>query len=65
MDRTPQPIRLLRSYRGYRSGTVIQVTPDLAGHLISRGLAAWATDEAPTLFEKAERAVAAPHTETR
>lgn len=30
-------VRLLKSYRGYRAGTVIRATAGLAGHLVENG----------------------------
>lgn len=32
-------VRLLKSYRGYRAGTVIRATPGLADHLVHNGTA--------------------------
>lgn len=62
-------VRLLRSYRGYRAGTVIRATAGLAAHLVDNGTA---VHEAQTSLLPAdgrqamERAVAQPQAvETR
>lgn len=62
------PIRLLKSYRGYRAGVVIQATPGLAERLVEDGLGI--RESQRSLLEEAgdrrtERAVAAPAVETR
>ncbi len=62
------PIRLLKSYRGYRAGTVIQATAGLAEHLVETG--AGVREAQGTLLEaasvrQAERAVAQPTVEAR
>lgn len=56
-------VRLIRSYRGYRSGTVIKATPGLAGHLVDNGTGV--LERQASLLEAAgrqaaERAVAHP-----
>lgn len=68
MPTEPQPLRLLRAYRGYSSGEVIRATPGLAAHLVESGVAAPAETDTRPLFDArpaAERAVAATPTETR
>lgn len=60
------PIRLLKSYRGYRVGTVIYATPGLADHLVQTG--AGVRDTQASLLESSgrpERAVAANSVEVR
>jgi|688.fasta_scaffold380063_2 hypothetical protein len=61
------PIRLLKSYRGYRAGTVIRATPGLAEHLVETG--AGVRESQGSLLDAAvarpERAVAVPAVETR
>lgn len=62
------PIRLLKSYRGYKAGTVIRATAGLAEHLVETG--AGVREAQGTLLEaasvrQAERAVAQPTVETR
>lgn len=54
-------LRLLRAYRGYRAGEVIQATHRLAETLVAQGVAQ-AVDPSPTLFDTkpVERAVAGP-----
>jgi hypothetical protein len=64
----PQPLRLLRSYRGYASGEVIRATPGLARQLVEIGVAAPAEPDARPLFDlrpAAERAVSTTSIETR
>jgi hypothetical protein len=60
------PIRLLKSYRGYRAGTVIRATPGLADHLVETGAG---VRDSQTMLDAAaarpERAVAVPTVETR
>lgn len=63
-----EALRLLKSYRGYRPGKVIQATPSLADHLVEAGIAA--RDHQASLLPaeprpQAERAVAAVPVETR
>jgi hypothetical protein len=68
MPTEPQPLRLLRAYRGYSSGEVIRATPDLARHLVESGVASPASPDARPLFDArpaAERAVASTPIETR
>lgn len=62
------PIRLVKAYRGYRAGAVIQATTGLAERLVEDGLAV--REPQRSLLEQAgdrrtERAVAAPAVETR
>ncbi len=61
------PIRLVKSYRGYRAGTVIQATAGLAEHLVETGTGV--REIQGTLLDAAaarpERAVAVPAVETR
>lgn len=68
MPSQTQPLRLLRSYRGYRSGEVIQATAGLAAALVASGVAEPAQPDARPLFDArppAERAVAGQSAETR
>lgn len=68
MPAEPQPLRLLRSYRGYRSGEVIRATPVLAATLVEAGVAAPVEPDSRPLFDArpaAERAVATTPTEIR
>lgn len=68
MDDARRTLRLLKSYRSYRAGTIIQATPSLARHLVEAGLAAPEpqTSFLPAAAAKAvERAVAAAAVETR
>lgn len=62
------PIRLVRAYRGYKAGVVIQATSGLAERLVEDGLAVRETQR-PLLDQagdrRMERAVAAPAVETR
>lgn len=62
------PIRLVRAYRGYKAGVVIQATAGLAERLVEDGLAVRETQR-PLLDQagdrRMERAVAAPAVETR
>ena len=61
----PQPLRLLRSYRGYRRGEVISATPQLARALVEGGIAEPA-DTGPRLPGlEVERAVESVAIETR
>lgn len=58
-------LRLVRAFRGYRAGELIQATAGLAETLISQGVAQRA-DQTAGLFEhRTERAVAGPMAETR
>lgn len=62
------PIRLLRAYRGYRAGDVIQATAGLAERLVSDGVAA--REPSRPLLDAArdgrvERAVATAQPEVR
>lgn len=59
-------LRLLRPYRGYRSGEVIQATEKLAETLVVQGVAE-RFNESPGLFDQKplERAVAARAAEAR
>lgn len=63
---TLHPIRLLKSYRGYRAGIVIQATAGLADHLVETGAG---VREVQVFLEAAaarpERAVAVQAVETR
>lgn len=63
-----RPIRLVKAYRGYRAGVVIQATPGLAERLVEDGLGVHEPQR--SLLEQAgdrqvERAVSAPAVETR
>lgn len=62
------PIRLVKAYRGYKAGVVIQATSGLAERLVEDGLAVRETQR-PLLDQagdrRMERAVAAPAVETR
>jgi hypothetical protein len=62
------PIRLVKAYRGYKAGAVIQATSGLAERLVEDGLAVRETQR-PLLDQagdrRMERAVAAPAVETR
>lgn len=56
-------VRLLKSYRGYRAGTVIRATAGLADHLVDNGTAV--LERQASLLEAAgrqatERAVSQP-----
>jgi hypothetical protein len=57
-------IRLIKSYRGYRAGTVIRATPGLADHLVETGAG---VRDSQTMFqaERPERAVAGQSVERR
>jgi hypothetical protein len=62
------PVRLVKAYRGYKAGAVVQATPGLAERLVEDGTAVRETQR--SLLEQAgdgrvERAVAAPAVETR
>ena len=62
------PIRLVKAYRGYKAGAVVQATPGLAERLVEDGTAVRETQR--SLLEQAgdgrvERAVAARAVETR
>lgn len=54
-------LRLLRSYRGYKAGEVIQATQRLAEQLVAQGVAQ-SVEPSPSLFDPkpVERAVAGP-----
>lgn len=62
------PIRLMRAYRGYRAGAVIQATAGLADRLVQDGVAVREPSR-PLLDEardgRVERAVAAAQPEVR
>lgn len=60
----PQPIRLLRAYRGREAGETFPATPGLADHLVANGWAVRTTDQPPAR-RAAERAVSVPAVETR
>ncbi|MEY3203952.1 MAG: hypothetical protein RLZZ21_283 [Planctomycetota bacterium] len=61
-----RPLRLLRSYRGRPSGSVIAVTPELADRLVAGGWAVHATGaDLSAAPDRHERAVATPNVETR
>lgn len=57
-------IRLIKAYRGYRAGTVIQATPGLAEHLVETGSG---VRDSQTMLqaERPERAVAGQSVERR
>lgn len=60
MARETEPLRLLKSYRGYGVGAVIHATHRLAEQLVADG---YAVPEHQTTFlehQAAERAVATP-----
>jgi len=62
------PIRLLRAYRGYRAGSVIDATAGLADRLVHDGVAV--REPSRPLLDQArdravERAVATIHPEVR
>lgn len=63
-----QPIRLVKAYRGYRAGAVIQATAGLAERLVEDGLAVLERQR-PLLEEardgRVERAVAPGPVEVR
>lgn len=62
-----RPLRLLRSYRGYRAGEVIRATANLADYLVAQQLAQ-PTEDGNTLFDTrttAERAVRTSAAENR
>lgn len=60
-----QPLRLLRSYRGYRRGEVISATPQLARTLVEGGIAEPAATEPRLPGLEVERAVKSVTVETR
>lgn len=61
-----RPLRLLRSYRGRPAGAVVSVTHELAIRLVSGGVAVHLTEaDLSAAPDSRERAVAAPHVETR
>lgn len=55
-----QPLRLVKSYRGYRAGAVIHATPRLAAQLVSDGVAVPEHQSTFLEHEAAERAVSVP-----
>lgn len=57
-------IRLLKPYRGYRTGQSVTVPPELADRLIATGTACHEATPQPGLFTP-ERADATPAAETR
>lgn len=59
-------LRLVKAYRGYRSGEVIHATPRLADFLVVEGIAVREADRPLLQMEAVERAVGEPPaTETR
>lgn len=59
----PEPLRLLRAYRGYRRGEVISATPGLAKVLVESGVAQRVEEE--QRLPGMERAVESVTVETR
>ncbi len=59
----PEPLRLLRAYRGYRRGEVISATPSLAKVLVESGVAQRVEEE--QRLPGMERAVESVKVETR
>lgn len=59
----PEPLRLLRAYRGYRRGEVISATPNLAKVLVESGVAQRVAEE--QRLPGMERAVQSVAVETR
>jgi hypothetical protein len=60
-----RPIRLIRRYRSFAAGDVIQATPQLARRLIALGVAAEDSSARPSPRSAVERAVAPGPMEVR